>query len=105
MAGSIAIGGSGRGASTRWTLTLRTSPRETPMAGRASPSAVRDDELLITRTFDAPVALVWRLWEERDHMIRWWGPEGFTCTSVDLDFRPGGRWRISMVSDAYGESW
>ena len=38
-------------------------------------------------------------------MIRWWGPEDFTCTSVDLDFRPGGHWRIGMVSDAYGETW
>ena len=75
------------------------------MAARADATTLRDDELLITRTFDAPVSLVWRLWEERDHMIRWWGPEDFTCTSVDLDFRPGGRWRIGMVSDAYGESW
>jgi uncharacterized protein YndB with AHSA1/START domain len=72
-----------------------------------SPSAmdVADDELLITRVFDAPISLVFRIWEDRDHIIRWWGPEGFTCTSFDLDFRPGGDWRAGMVSDAYGESW
>ena len=64
-----------------------------------------DDELLITRTFDAPVALVFRIWAEREHMIRWLGPKGFTCTSLELDFRPGGRWRACIVSEEYGESW
>jgi uncharacterized protein YndB with AHSA1/START domain len=68
-------------------------------------TALSDDELLITRVFDAPAALVFRIWEERDHLIRWWGPEGFTCTDAELDFRPGGNWRIGMVSDAYGQTW
>lgn len=69
------------------------------------PGTLRDDELLITRTFDAPVALVFRIWESRDHMIRWLGPESFSCTHLDLDFRPGGKWRACIVSDTYGESW
>jgi uncharacterized protein YndB with AHSA1/START domain len=64
-----------------------------------------DDELLITRIFDAPLALVWRMWEDRDQMFQWWCPECFTCTSLDVDFRPGGTWRVHMVSDVYGESW
>ena len=42
---------------------------------RIMANLLRDDELLITREFDAPVALVFRLWESRDHMLRWWGPE------------------------------
>jgi uncharacterized protein YndB with AHSA1/START domain len=66
---------------------------------------VADDELRITRTFDAPVALVFRIWEDREHMIRWWGPKNFTCTALELDFRPGGAWRACIVSDAYGENW
>ena len=74
------------------------------MNAQADIGKLGDDELLITREFDAPLALVWRIWEDPDHMIRWWGPEGFTCTSLDVDFRPGGAWRIAMVSDAYGES-
>lgn len=64
-----------------------------------------DHELLITRTFDAPVALVFRIWEQREHMIRWLGPKAFTCTSLDLDFRPGGAWRACIESEAYGKSW
>jgi uncharacterized protein YndB with AHSA1/START domain len=66
---------------------------------------VRDDELFIERVFQAPVPLVWRLWEEPEHMIRWWGPEGFTATDLDVDFRPGGLWRIGMTSAAYPKSW
>lgn len=64
-----------------------------------------DDELLIERVFDAPASLVFRIWEQREHMIRWWGPKDFTCTSLDVDFRVGGAWRACIVSDAYGESW
>ena len=64
----------------------------------ASAREVRDDELFIEREFDAPVELVFRIWEERDHAIRWWGPEKFTTTELEMDFRPGGRWNATMVS-------
>lgn len=75
------------------------------MAPQASTRKLADDELLITRVFDAPVALVFRIWETREHMIRWLGPKDFTCTHLDLDFRPGGAWRACIVSEAYGENW
>jgi uncharacterized protein YndB with AHSA1/START domain len=68
-----------------------------------SPKApVRDDELRITREFDAPVALVFRLWESAEHMIRWWGPEQFTATHIDWEARPGKAWRATIVSRQYG---
>ena len=73
----------------------------TPSTERA-PAA---DELLIHRSFDAPLALVWRLWEDPDHLKRWWGPEGFTCLHLDHDFRVGGRWRVMMRSADYPDSW
>ena len=49
-----------------------------------------DDELLITRTFDAPAALVFALWSKPEHMKRWMGPANFTCPEVEIDFRVGG---------------
>ena len=60
--------------------------------------ATRDDELRLDRTFEAPLELVWRLWESRDHMIRWWGPEKFTCVELDWDLTPGRPWRSLMAS-------
>jgi uncharacterized protein YndB with AHSA1/START domain len=67
-----------------------------------SSSSIRDDELLIQREFDAPVALMFRLWESPDHMIRWWGPEQFTTTFLDWELTPGKAWRATMVSKQYG---
>lgn len=60
--------------------------------------ATRDDELKLDRTFEAPLELVWRLWESRDHMIRWWGPESFTCIELDWELTPGRPWRAMMAS-------
>ncbi len=68
----------------------------------ASAEGFRDDELLISRTFDAHVALVFRLWEYRDHMIRWWGPEKFTCTAFDWELTPGRRWHSTMAAKDWG---
>lgn len=71
------------------------------MAARSS-EMIRDDELLIQREYDAPVALMFRLWESPDHMIRWWGPEEFTTTHLDWQLTPGKAWRATMVSKDYG---
>lgn len=62
------------------------------------------DELLIEREFNAPVALVFRLWQSRDHMLRWWGPEKFTAIELDWALTPGRPWRGAMTSKQYGLS-
>jgi uncharacterized protein YndB with AHSA1/START domain len=72
------------------------------MAPEASVGKLADDELLITRVFNAPVALVFRIWEQKEHMVRWWGPKDFSCTMPEHDFRPGGAWRAIIESPAYG---
>jgi predicted dithiol-disulfide oxidoreductase (DUF899 family)/uncharacterized protein YndB with AHSA1/START domain len=53
-------------------------------------------EVVITRTFDAPRELVFRMWTEPEHMARWWGPKGFTNPVCELDARPGGAILIHM---------
>lgn len=63
--------------------------------------ATRDDDLRLDRTFDAPLALVWRMWADRNHMIRWWGPEIFTCVELDWALTPGRPWSAVMASKAY----
>jgi uncharacterized protein YndB with AHSA1/START domain len=60
---------------------------ETPIAER---------ELMLTRVYDAPRALVFKMWTEAEHLARWWGPKGFTNPVCDVDARPGGAIRIVM---------
>lgn len=68
-------------------------------------ASLRDDELFIVRAFDAPVPLVFRMWEDVEHRARWWGPKEFTCKYLKQDFRPGGAWRACIWSPMNGESW
>jgi uncharacterized protein YndB with AHSA1/START domain len=53
-------------------------------------------ELVITRIFEAPRRLVFKMWTEPEHLVRWWGPRGFTTISIRMDVRPGGIWSRSM---------
>jgi uncharacterized protein YndB with AHSA1/START domain len=56
----------------------------------------------VTRTFDAPRALVYEAFTKPEHMARWWGPRRYTSVVHEFDARPGGKWRISHRAD--GES-
>ncbi len=53
-------------------------------------------EIIITRMFDAPRALVFKAWTDPRHVARWWGPKGVTNPVCELDVRPGGAIRIDM---------
>ncbi|HWB28474.1 MAG TPA: SRPBCC family protein [Chitinophagaceae bacterium] len=53
-------------------------------------------ELRITRTFKAPISLVWEVWTNPEHIANWWGPNGFTNTIHDMDLREGGEWKLTM---------
>jgi uncharacterized protein YndB with AHSA1/START domain len=53
-------------------------------------------ELVVTRIFDAPRRLLFKMWTEPEHLARWWGPRGFTGLSSCMDVRPGGAWTRSM---------
>src|SRR5438128_491207 len=57
-----------------------------------------DRELVITRVFDAPRAVVWKAWTDLDRARQWWGPKGFTLDALEVDPRPGGAWRAVMRS-------
>ena len=55
-------------------------------------------EVVITRIFDAPRALVFQAWTDPKHLKRWWGPKMFTNPVCEVDARVGGAWRIVMRS-------
>jgi uncharacterized protein YndB with AHSA1/START domain len=55
-----------------------------------------NNELVITRTFDAPRALVWQAWTDPRHIMQWWGPAGFNNETCASDLRVGGRFQLEM---------
>jgi len=66
-----------------------------------SSTAVAQHELHITRVFDAPRELVWKVWTDPEHMKHWAGPRQFEARHVENDGRPGGRWRLCLHSDGF----
>lgn len=64
-----------------------------------------DREFVITRAFDAPRELVWKAWTERERLMQWFGPKGFTMSTANLDFRPGGKLHYCLCSADGKEMW
>ena len=65
---------------------------------RAQVTTPSDEEILITREFDAPRHLVYRAWTTPELVRRWWSGQRGEMTAVDIDLRVGGRWRYVMVT-------
>lgn len=59
-------------------------------------SNTADREIVFSRLLDAPQALVYEAFTNPEHVTQWWGPNGFTNTTLEMDVRPGGVWRILM---------
>jgi len=57
---------------------------------------VEGRELTVTRIFQAPRELVYQTWTDPRHLSHWWGPEGFTITTHEIDVTPGGVWSYVM---------
>jgi uncharacterized protein YndB with AHSA1/START domain len=62
-------------------------------------------ELLITRVFDAPRALVFKAWTQPEHLMQWWGPKGYTTPTCEMDVRAGGALRLCMRSPDGNDFW
>lgn len=63
-----------------------------------------DRELVVTRLFDAPRALVYAAWTEPARFCQWMGPRGFTTTVQSMEVRPGGQALYLMVGPD-GKEW
>ncbi|MDQ0922421.1 uncharacterized protein YndB with AHSA1/START domain [Pseudarthrobacter sp. W1I19] len=57
-----------------------------------------DEEILITRTVNAPRHLVYKAWTTPDLVRRWWPGRRGEMTVAEMDFRVGGAWRYVMVA-------
>ena len=59
-------------------------------------NSVRRDEVVIERSFDAPVDLVWKMWTDPEHFKAWYGPDGATIPVAKMDVRAGGTRLVCM---------
>lgn len=63
-------------------------------SGKLTVTTPSDTEIQMTRVFDAPRDLVFEAHSSAEHMKHWWGPRKYETISAEVDFRPGGKWRI-----------
>jgi uncharacterized protein YndB with AHSA1/START domain len=59
-------------------------------------TSTADREIVTERVVNAPRALVWKVWTDPEHLIKWWGPNGFTNTFHEISIRVGGEWKFVM---------
>jgi uncharacterized protein YndB with AHSA1/START domain len=68
-------------------------------SGIATVTLPTDEQILITREFDAPRHLVYKAWTTPDLVKRWWHANRGEATLAEIDLRVGGKWRYVMVAD------
>jgi len=68
----------------------------TKNSGSFTVTTPSDQEIRLTRVFDAPRQLVFEAMTKPEHVRRWWGclGEGYSVPVCEIDFRPGGAWRF-----------
>jgi uncharacterized protein YndB with AHSA1/START domain len=64
-----------------------------------------EKEFVISRTFDAPRALVFQAFAEAERLAQWWGPKGFTIHVSKFEFRPGGVFHYRMAGPDGFDMW
>jgi uncharacterized protein YndB with AHSA1/START domain len=74
-----------------WNAIIGTTLKEIAEADDTS-----DREIVITRLINAPRELVFDAFTDPAHLEKWWGPKGFSTTTKEFDFRPGGKWIHTM---------
>src|SRR5213593_1168248 len=67
-------------------------------SGTATVTLPTDEQILITREFDAPKHLVYKAWTTPELVKQWWHAKRGDVTVVEIDLRVGGKWRYVMVA-------
>ena len=62
-------------------------------------------DVIITRSFTAPLQAVWNAWTDPAVFKKWCGPKSYTCPHVDIDFRVGGKILSCMRSKEGKDMW
>jgi uncharacterized protein YndB with AHSA1/START domain len=67
-------------------------------SGTATVELPKDDQILITREFDAPKHLVFKAYTTPELVKRWWSAKRGEVTVAEIDLRVGGKWRYAAVT-------
>ena len=62
-----------------------------------------DRQIVVTRLFDAPRALVFEAWTKAEHVAHWWDPSGAPLAVCEIDLRPNGAFRFVNCAPDGGE--
>lgn len=65
----------------------------------------QNNTILISRQFDADLALVWEAWTNPEILDQWWAPKPFQTRTKSMDFRDGGMWLYAMIGPDATEHW
>jgi uncharacterized protein YndB with AHSA1/START domain len=68
-------------------------------SGTATVTLPTDEQILITREFDAPKHLVYKAYTTPELVKRWWNAKRGEVTIAEIDLRVGGKWRSVIVTD------
>jgi uncharacterized protein YndB with AHSA1/START domain len=68
-------------------------------SGTATVELPTDEQILITREFDAPKELVYKAFTTPELVKRWWNANRGEVTVAEIDLRVGGKWRYVLVAD------
>jgi uncharacterized protein YndB with AHSA1/START domain len=69
-------------------------------AGTFTVTTPTDHQIVVTRTFHAPRAVVFEAWTKAEHVASWWDPSGVPLSVCEIDLRPNGAFR--WVNSAHG---
>lgn len=82
-------------------MDQRRDSESTPVDNRTTVERKSERELVVTRTFDGPVRIVFEAWTKPELFMRWWAPKstGVPMLSCEMDVRTGGSYRVEFGHD------
>jgi uncharacterized protein YndB with AHSA1/START domain len=98
---------SGTGERSRLFVTVQLSSLAEDMeagyrqgfgAGLDNLAGAAERTMVLQRVIRAPRSIVWGAWMNPETLPRWWGPDGYSCTTKRIDLRTGGEWVFDMIA-------
>ena len=74
------------------------APKNDPQTTDPRATWALEREIVLTRVIDAPPERVFQAWTDPKQITQWFSPEGFRNETLEIDIRPGGRWRFVYVA-------